>query len=61
MMSSRVSHFTSLEMEGLIEEAGMQHLFTTAYSLWANGTVEHLCQRDDPGVQGACIRMETGS
>jgi transposase InsO family protein len=43
-VSDRGSHFKNQVMEGVRKALRSQHHFTTAYSPWANGTVERACR-----------------
>jgi hypothetical protein len=43
-VSDRGSHFKNLVIDALRKSLRTQHHFTTAYSPWANGTVERACR-----------------
>jgi hypothetical protein len=43
-VSDRESHFKNQVMDGVRKALRSQHHFTTAYSPWANGTVERACR-----------------
>jgi hypothetical protein len=43
-VSDRGSHFKNQVMDGVRKALRSQHHFTTAYSPWANGTVERACR-----------------
>jgi RNase H-like domain found in reverse transcriptase/Reverse transcriptase (RNA-dependent DNA polymerase)/Integrase zinc binding domain/Integrase core domain len=43
-VSDRGTHFKNLVMDALRKALRTQHHFTTAYSPWANGTVERACK-----------------
>lgn len=44
IVSDQGSHFKNSLLRGIIEETHVKHHFTTAYSPWANGTVERVCR-----------------
>lgn len=44
LISDQGSHFLNRLINDLMEEFHARHHFTTAYSPWANGTVERLCR-----------------
>jgi Integrase core domain len=51
----RGSNFKDQAMDGVRKALRSQHHFTTAYSLWANGTVERAC-RECEGYSGLVQR-----
>jgi len=44
LISDQGSHFKNSLVEGLTKELQMKHHFSTAYSPWANGSVERVCR-----------------
>jgi transposase InsO family protein len=44
-ISDQGSHFKNKVMTDIQKQVGSKHHFTTAYSLWANGTVEAVCKQ----------------
>lgn len=44
LVTDQGSHFVNRVIKELTEELRIQHHFTTAYSPWANGTVERVCR-----------------
>lgn len=52
-VSDQGSHFKSELMTAVAEELNVRHHFTTAYSPWANGSVERVCRE----VLWACMAV----
>jgi IS30 family transposase len=44
-VSDQGSHFKNTVMANIQKQLGTNHYFTTAYSPWANGTVEAVCKQ----------------
>jgi len=44
LVSDQGSHFKNSLIKELVDELRSKHHFTTAYSPWANGTVERVCR-----------------
>jgi hypothetical protein len=44
-VSVQGSHFKNTVMADMLKQIGTNHHFTTAYSPWANGTIEAVCKQ----------------
>ena len=61
LVSDQGSHFKNELIEKLADELRSQHHFTTAYSPWANGTVERVCREVLRACRALCSEWRLGA
>ena len=61
LVSDQGSHFKNELIEKLSVESNFNHHFTTAYSPWANGTVERVCREVLRASRALCSEWKLGA